>query len=422
MKFKGLEWKGIFCLLLISSIIGCGGSTEDNVVVTSEGSSPFGIHMPYVIDNTTLFDNNFITNSLVDINAEWIRIFEGDLGGTGTEALSQKINVLSLVIREKGLTTEIVEQYKDKIKYWEAGNEPDLPAPDGIAPADYVPFLRDVYEKVKSVCGDCMVVLGGLKDGTQASENSKGPVFLKSILELGAARYFDIFNFHAGGKADAYLDLSNTIAVYRGILAQYQTEKSIWITEMSTYDGDPLGADISYPSQTEIQQASGLVKRYVYSLKLGVKKIFWNLIVERNNFGGITNSYFDYVGLVNNPANDGLSYNKLAYYTYKKMVEVLEGSNWDTIQGIQETNGVYIYKFDKAGKPIWVVWNDNLAVKEITISVGSDKVKITEAVPKYGSGIEIVDYNTGFEIKTESVTGGKITMTLGDKPVFVEAI
>ena len=33
---------------------------------------------------------------------------------------------------------------------------------------------------------------------------------------------------------------------------------------------------------------------------------------------------------------------------------------------------------------------------------------------------EVSDYNTAFNTETKSVFGGKITLTLKDKPVFVE--
>lgn len=52
----------------------------------------------------------------------------------------------------------------------------------------------------------------------------------------------------------------------------------------------------------------------------------WNLMVERHEFAGQPNSYFDNVGLINNPANDGKSHKKLSYFTYKLMIEKLEGS------------------------------------------------------------------------------------------------
>ncbi|OGI17822.1 MAG: hypothetical protein A3J63_03425 [Candidatus Moranbacteria bacterium RIFCSPHIGHO2_02_FULL_40_12b] len=103
------------------------------------------------------------------------------------------------------------------------------------------------------------------------------------------------------------------------------------------------------------------------------------------------------------------------------MTEVLEGSDWDNIEKIQESGGVYIYKFNNNGKNIWVAWNDNSGSQIITISgISSTQVKITEAIPKYESGKEVTNYNTAFNTETKSVSAGKITITLSGKPVFIE--
>src|SRR6266545_6257081 len=53
----------------------------------------------------------------------------------------------------------------------------------------------------------------------------------------------------------------------------------MWIVESGAYSGDPLPAPISnppidYPPQTERQEALDYVKRHVYPLSFGVKKIF----------------------------------------------------------------------------------------------------------------------------------------------------
>lgn len=105
----------------------------------------------------------------------------------------------------------------------------------------------------------------------------------------------------------------------------------------------------------------------------------------------------------------------------KIKVEILDGSDWNNIQTIQEKDGVYIYKFMKTGKPIWVTWNDNSGSKQVTISgISSGSVKTTEAVPKYESGKDVADYSTAFNTETKSVSNGKISITLGEKPVFAE--
>ena len=185
---------------------------------------------------------------------------------------------------------------------------------------------------------------------------------------------------------------------------------------------------------SEKNQAGTLVKIYVSALSYGIDKIFWawNIVEGFSMDGGI----FDYTGLVydgcdvvnnkyqcdsNVGYDKGRGVKKLSYYTYKKMAEALEGSDWDNIKTVQEKDGVYVYKFMKNGQPIWVAWNDNDGEKQLTISgINSSSVKITEAVPNYSSGKEVKDYSTAFKTETRQVADNKLTITLSETPVFVE--
>ena len=102
-------------------------------------------------------------------------------------------------------------------------------------------------------------------------------------------------------------------------------------------------------------------------------------------------------------------------------MEILEGSDWNNIQTIQEKDGVYVYKFIKNGKSIWVAWNDNAGEKQITISgINSSSIKITEAVPNYSSGKDVTNYSAAFKTEVKQITNGKLTITLDEAPVFVE--
>jgi hypothetical protein len=121
--------------------------------------------------------------------------------------------------------------------------------------------------------------------------------------------------------------------------------------------------------------------------------------------------------------NDGKSHKKLAYYTYRIIVEVLEGSDWKNIVTIQEQERIYIYKFTNQGKPIWIAWNDSSITRTVTISgVSSNRVRTTEAVPKYESGKDVADYTTAFRTDTLAVTNGAVALTLGQRPVFIEPL
>lgn len=119
----------------------------------------------------------------------------------------------------------------------------------------------------------------------------------------------------------------------------------------------------------------------------------------------------------------GYGVKKLSYYAYKKMFALLEGSDWGNTATIQERGGIYIYKFIRQGKSIWVAWNENAQPRRVVITLDKDvkTVIITDSVPKYELGKHIANYAAAFNPKTKSVTKkGVLTLTLGKSPLFVE--
>jgi hypothetical protein len=228
---------------------------------------------------------------------------------------------------------------------------------------------------------------------------------------------------------------------YRNNILLYQTIRNVfnekgyenvelWVTQTGTHSGETTDILIS-PFQTEKQQAESVVKIYTLALANDIKKIFWQGIEEYEwpDIGaclgcpGNPEQYFSKVPLVydGKGKNDlGKEVKKLSYYTYKKMVEILDGSDWDNIQTIQENDGVYIYKFTKQNEPIWVAWNDNLETKIISLDVDNiNSVKITKAIPHYNTGREVKDYSTAFKTEIMHVNNGKIILTLDEYPIYI---
>ncbi len=318
------------------------------------------------------------------------------------------------------------------VDVWEIGNEADISWKD--TPKNYALLLKKSYQVIKKANPNAKVAFAGLADPS-GIQKFFIPVLdeLERIKDSPNDKYFEIAGFHWSGQfeGDYQKEILPTKTYYLDISVnemKNEMEKRgyknipIWIGEMSYNDGKPEELSFLKQSRSEKEQANELLKRYIYSISKGVAKIFWVTLTEWHNFGGVgVNNYFDNVGLINNSANDGQSHKKLAYYTYKKMVELLEGSDWNNIETIQEKDGIYIYKFTKNGKPIWVAWNDNSAEKQITISgITSNQAKITQAVPKYESGKDVANYIAAFNTETKTVSGGKLTITLFDNPVFVE--
>lgn len=322
------------------------------------------------------------------------------------------------------------------VDLWQIENEVDNGFFWKDTPQNYAKLLKESYKAIKEVNPKAKVAISSV-----ATLPGFYNFYVKVLDELARdkTKYSDILDFHwfpffeseynflTLPTSQTKFYLKEYIRNIKQTLSKYGYGNiPIFITETAQYSDapahNPFVEPISPEFHSEKKQAIDLLKLYVYPLVNGVDKIFWVTLTELHNFDVTTpNGVWDNVGLINNPQNDGQSHKKLAYYTYKKVVEVLEGSDWNNIQTIQEKDDVYIYKFIKNGKPIWVVWNDNSPSKQITISgISLSQAKITEAIPKYELGKDVTDYNNAFNTETKSVGSGKITITLKDKPVFVE--
>lgn len=325
---------------------------------------------------------------------------------------------------------------KNPIKYWQIENEPAVYYGPRFDWKGFSHLVEITYKAIKEKDPEARIALGGLAGGNAVNNFNDPyyPVFLKQLKDfyfplLKNLRnnnvHLDVFDIHYYSGSLSWpsykwednwkgmKDIYNIIRKYLDENGYKNTE--IWITETATME----------KINGEKAQASSLVKRYVYPLSFGVKKIFWWNLVEgefplevdkpANHFGLI----YDGIG----KDDPGYDAKKLSYYTYKKIVEVLEGSDWDNIETIQEKGGIYVYKFIKQGKSIWVAWNEHNEPRRVVITLdnGIEHVKIIDSVPKYSSGQQIANYATAFKTKTTSVSKeGLLTLTLGDIPVFVE--
>ena len=408
--------------------------------------SPFGIFGPYqfALDSKKIMNRQKINAYLTDLGVKWVQEMP-----VGIKNVPPSIGIYSRVGREggarppgidydayKGALRKTIERFKNRVKYWEVDTEPG-----GFGPPkgwkgheeEYAIFLKETYGVIKNECPDCMVVLGGTAGIAGGRREDSNAVFVRKILDYGAGQNFDVFSFKLHHhKVSDYVDLKNKMEIYERIFSDRNLDlkkKSIFL-ETGIYDGNPKylpGHPLSFihlPSQTEFQQAAGLVKTYVYAIAHGVNRIFWNEVLERHNFGGEKHNPFNYYGLVNNPLNeDGKSHKKLAYYTYKKMVEVLEGSDWKNLVTVRDEGGIFIYKFNRQGKMIIVAWNDGNEESDIRIpGLKSSKIRITYAVPDKPSGLEVQDYRTSFKTFTVNVQENAIRMSIRDNPVYVEEI
>ena len=116
-----------------------------------------------------------------------------------------------------------------------------------------------------------------------------------------------------------------------------------------------------------------------------------------------------------------LSFKKLAYYAYKLMAETLANADWRSIETIRESDDCFVYKLTRNGRPIWVAWNDRAQEKQVTISgVPSRHVTITEGIPRFDSGKDVVGYPAAFSRRNVVVKAGEASVLLRERPVYIE--
>ncbi|MFH1175377.1 MAG: hypothetical protein V1698_01500 [bacterium] len=336
---------------------------------------------------------------------------------------------------------KIFNRYSSDVKYWQIGNEENHSWTE--SEADYAKLVKFTYQAMKESCTDCKLLLSG-------PSNPEGfySFYIKVLEELDkislpGEHYFDIFDMHLFGYFGGYkqyvksskpYDIKQYIADIKKELSRYGYPDEIWITETAVYSGDPREKkNLSCPLQTEKEQALELVKRFVYPLSKGVKKIFWVTLTEWNEFSGDANGFFDNTGLINNSVNDGEDFKKLSYYSYKLMVEKLKNSQWNSVETIREDDKIYIYKFPQnGGGSAFVLWwdyfeeNNGEESREIQVEVGKGaEAKMTEAVADLETGKDITagDYPSFFKSQTEKADrSGFISVKLGESPVFIEII
>lgn len=311
----------------------------------------------------------------------------------------------------------------------------------------YANFVIDSSEVIRRLSPKSKIVLAG--SGSTTDLQGRHGEFYKLVLsKLKQTKLnyepFDYWESHWFGGVDNYKTNEKGYGVKDFIKFLQDNgygDKGFVIRAGGTYSGQNLQERKGFMSnyQSEKDQAGFLVKRFVYNIANGAKKIAWSTVYERDKYQGETDVHFQYISLIYDGYPDGVSkkqkcaegwlpcpdpgwgVKKLSYYAYKKLVEVLKGSDWNNIQIIQEKNGVYVYKLNKENKSVWVAWNDNGVSNQVAISgIKSAQVKITEAVPKYESGKDVIDYNTAFNSETKTVNRESATIILENTPLFIE--
>jgi len=182
-----------------------------------------------------------------------------------------------------------------------------------------------------------------------------------------------------------------------------------------------INLELAAAHENDTALANDLIKRHVYLLSLGVKKIFWSGIKaapDQHLTKDQRDNYFRKVTLI-----DGDGKLKPAYWSYMFLVKKLNNLDWNKTEVIKENdNGVFVYKFIVAGNPLWVVWSDTQEQRiKLEVSRDQEHLFVQSSLPS-SSGKDIKTYKTAFPISSLEVIGGEIEIFASSVPVFISSV
>ncbi len=151
---------------------------------------------------------------------------------------------------------ESVRRYRGYIHYWQLGNEFDIFHRD--APRAYVESQRIGYAAAKAADPKCVVINGSI---TELQVRKEG---WRESLQLGLAKYCDVYDFHFYQDRKTTGDLLDYI---HQTCRELKAEKPIWCTEFCQFP---------FPDNDDRNQARDIYRRFAYLLANGVSVAMWH--------------------------------------------------------------------------------------------------------------------------------------------------
>lgn len=297
------------------------------------------------------------------------------------------------------------------VLHWEMYNEPERYNYWGYAGSQFAQMLQIVYPAIKAANPKAKIVFPGLAYDFFTEQN--GPfvkAFLTDVLDAGGGSYVDVMNFHSYPAFNANWTqnkgpgLLEKTQVIRNILAEYNLDMPIIVTEAGWHSNDPPG--MSIPGSQQIQ-ARYVVELFTQSMAADLDvMIFWMLY----DIPGIT---FEN-GLV---TNDSPPVKKLSFTTYQKIVEELGTSHFVRQFSQNETGSdlmeVYEFTDNVNQKTIYVAWLNPVDTDVVgQLKINAPGATIRDAIT--GNVLmNILDSDDG-------QLDGQITVQIQADPVYVE--
>lgn len=389
----------IVVALVASFLVTATNSGEQVENASVEVHSPFGLFSPGTLSalpdsarHTVLeslgFDSitqyqDYTLGLTRELGVSWVRIdFPSDgLGFSEPAEYLEKLRISGIEVvgcilpKNSSLPSDLVPfqtSVRDLVKrypwirVWQIGNEPDLSWDN---PDDYPRFFFAIQQVIRETCPDCGIALAGA-GARWPSQDDEGwhrslALYNRIIGEIARksgedTRPFDIIDMHFYDFYGTEAEMLVTLEEYRMLPEDYGLDDNIefWVTECATPTG-PLAWPPDSPDQTEEEQASELVARFVTMLGAQVKRVAWARFYENYRYLDEEGGFFDHTGLIYN----GLGYEagagvpagtkKLGFRAYQTLISKLSGCS--RVHMIDA--GKYRFHYEDGREPLYVLWD-----------------------------------------------------------------
>jgi hypothetical protein len=352
--------------------------------------------------------------AIVHHSPRWATIEPTSCGAVRTDKFQAFANFMSVLVSR-------YKQPEFDVHYWELGNEPDvdpsLVNTDNVfgcwgdiddpyyGGRHYGEMLKVVGPAIKAADPDAKILVGGLllnKPVTLDPGTNKPALFLKGILQAGAAPYFDIVPYHAypsytGQQIDYDVDdgpwqswggwTLGKARFLRQIMDEYGVDKPLFLNETA------LGCNPDYysceppPAQFYEAQADYLARTFTRALSEDIGGLTWYTL----NGPGWREG-----GLLDNSYNP-----RPAYVAYKHLITRLA---YSTYAGTADYgSAIEAYSFTKKPQRVHVAWSKD-ATSDIVQVPQSDLI---QAYDRDGNAI------------SPTPVGDNYRFTVGLSPVYL---
>jgi len=303
------------------------------------------------------------------------------------------------------------------IKYWSIEDEPLAPRYFSGNGADYAKLVYSASRAIKSADPEARIIVSMIRGTGWVKEAGDPRLFMEAFFQqlalLTEETPYDFLDQHWLGVAQ-HIPPAKQYRLYENWLRDLEETAGRYGFNKVPFVNLEM-AGVGFP---EADHAADLVKRHVFLLGLGVERILWSGIKAAPAQGlnrEQKENYFRQVSLI-----DGNDRRKLAYWSYKLMVALLDGADWlKTATLEKDRDGAFSFQFFKHGEPIWVLWNES-GTKEATISIpaGIETVTLVSAVPSQ-TGEDVTSLDSAFPRRHLAVAAGRMTVEVGTVPLFI---